>query len=69
MPQQPVLSNVARVLFADGSETFLEEQQAHRVAYALTTPAFSPIINHVHVQAVFDAKGEKLWWSRSYSPN
>lgn len=49
------------VQMKDGTLLELPEQVIHRVVYALTSLAVTPVIDHVMVEAVFDGKGKSLW--------
>lgn len=49
------------VAFHDGSQSFLPDAMLTRIVYALTTLQVTPVINHVSVEVVIAASGERLW--------
>ena len=50
-----------RIEVKDGNPVMLPDETIQRIVYALTTLAITPLIEHVHVTAVYDAAGNHLW--------
>ena len=50
-----------RIEVKDGNPVMLPDETIQRIVYALTTLAITPVIEHVHITAVYDAAGNHLW--------
>ncbi len=55
------LSPHGRIEVKDGTPIILPDETIQRIVYALTSLAITPVIEHVHITAVYDAAGNHLW--------
>ncbi len=60
MPENTIAAH-GRIEVKDGQPVMLPDEAIQRVVYALTSLAVTPVIEHVHVTAVYDAAGNHLW--------
>lgn len=54
-------TGVGRVEFRDGTAVEMPDDALMRIAYAMTTLALTPVIQHVHVAAIVTSTGTLLW--------
>lgn len=50
-----------RIEVKEGPPIILPDETIQRIVYALTTLAVTPVAEHVHITAVYDAAGNHLW--------
>jgi len=55
------ISPHGRIEVRDGNPIMLPDETIQRIVYALTSLAITPVIEHVHITAVYDAAGNHLW--------
>lgn len=55
------ISPHGRIEVKDGNPIILPDATIQRIVYALTSLAITPVIEHVHITAVYDAAGNHLW--------
>lgn len=56
-----VIEAHGRVEVTTGDPIALPDDTIQRIVYALTTLSITPVIQHINITAVCDAKGNHLW--------